>query len=170
MAKIQKITPNLWFNTEAEDAANFYTSVFRNSAIKRISRYTEAGHEIHKKESGSVMTVEFILDGHDFVALNGGPEFKFSEAISFVVNCDNQKEIDFYWDKLSDGGDEAAQQCGWLKDKFGLSWQIVPKKLSDLMADSDRETASRVMDVMLKMKKLNITELEAAAAHEPAGR
>jgi predicted 3-demethylubiquinone-9 3-methyltransferase (glyoxalase superfamily) len=162
MAKIQKITPNLWFDSNAEDAANFYVSIFKNSGIKRISRYTKAGHDVHKRTAGSVMTVEFTLEGENFVALNGGPEFKFSEAVSFVVNCESQKEIDFYWDKLSAGGDMRAQQCGWLKDKFGLSWQITPTRLSDLMADPDREKAERAMEAMLKMKKISIEELEAA--------
>lgn len=166
MATIKKITPNLWFDTEAEDAAKFYTSIFKRSKISRVSRYTNAGKEIHKKEPGSVMTVEFVLAGQSFVALNGGPDFKFNESISFAINCDDQKEIDYFWDKLSSGGDPKAQQCGWLKDKFGLSWQIVPEVLDELMADEDHEKVERTVDAMFKMKKLNIEELEAAAAGE----
>jgi predicted 3-demethylubiquinone-9 3-methyltransferase (glyoxalase superfamily) len=166
MATIKKITPNLWFNTEAEDAAKFYTSIFKKSKIGRVSRYTNAGKEIHKKEPGSVMTVEFLLEGQSFVALNGGPDFKFNESISFVINCDDQKEIDYFWDKLSSGGDPKAQQCGWLKDKFGLSWQVVPEVLEELMMDEDHEKVERTFDAMMKMKKLNIEELESAAAGE----
>jgi predicted 3-demethylubiquinone-9 3-methyltransferase (glyoxalase superfamily) len=164
MAKLEKITPNLWFDSNAEEAVALYTSIFKNSGVDRVTYYTKAGHDIHKKEEGTVLTVEFNLGGQKFVALNGGPEFKFTEAVSFVVNCEDQKEIDYYWDKLSKGGDPSAQQCGWLKDKFGLSWQIVPTRLADLLADEDREKATRVMDVMMRMKKLNIAELEEAGA------
>jgi predicted 3-demethylubiquinone-9 3-methyltransferase (glyoxalase superfamily) len=164
MAAIQKITPSLWFDSNAEEAVNYYVSIFKNSSIKRTSHYTKAGQEIHKQKPGSVLTIEFELEGQNFVALNGGPVFKFSEAISFVVNCKTQKEIDFYWDKLSKGGDPSAQQCGWLKDKFGLSWQIVPEILADLMASSDSEKTERAMDAMLKMKKIDIEELEAATS------
>ena len=126
MATMQKITSNLWFDGQAEDAAKFYTSVFKNSSIGRISRYGKEGYDIHKMPEGTVMTVEFELDGQPFVVLHGGPVFKFNEAVSFVVNCDSQTEIDYYWEKLSQGGDKQAQQCGWLKDKYGLSWQVVP--------------------------------------------
>lgn len=162
MAKIEKITPNLWFDSEAEEAAKYYTSIFKNSGIDRVTGYTKAGQEIHKKQPGSVMTVEFNLEGQKFVALNGGPYFKFNESISFIVNCENQKEVDYFWEKLSAGGDPKAQQCGWLKDKFGLSWQIVPTALTELMADPDQEKVELAMAAMLKMKKINISELEAA--------
>jgi len=155
---MQKITPFLWFDTEGEDAAKFYTSVFPNSKIGEISRYGSAG----PRPEGTVMTVSFELDGQRFVALNGGPEFTFSEAVSFLVNCDTQDEVDSYWSALSEGGEEGP--CGWLKDKFGLSWQIVPKRLPELLADPDRERAQRVMEAMLKMRKIEVDELERAAA------
>ena len=155
---MQKITPCLWFDTEGEDAATFYTSVFPNSKIGEIARYGSAG----PRPEGTVMTVSFELDGQRFVALNGGPEFAFSEAVSFLVNCDTQDEVDSYWSALSEGGEEGP--CGWLKDKFGLSWQIVPNRLPELLADPDRERAQRVMEAMLKMKKIEVDELERAAA------
>jgi predicted 3-demethylubiquinone-9 3-methyltransferase (glyoxalase superfamily) len=155
---MQKITPFLWFDTEGEDAARFYTSVFPNSKIGEIARYGSAG----PRPEGTVMTVSFELDGQRFVALNGGPEFAFSEAVSFLVNCDTQDEVDSYWSALSEGGEEGP--CGWLKDKFGLSWQIVPNRLPELLADPDRERAQRVMEAMLKMKKIEVDELERAAA------
>jgi predicted 3-demethylubiquinone-9 3-methyltransferase (glyoxalase superfamily) len=155
---MQKITPFLWFDTEGEDAARFYTSVFPNSKIGEIARYGSAG----PRPEGTVMTVSFELDGQRFVALNGGPEFTFSEAVSFLVNCDTQDEVDSYWSALSEGGEEGP--CGWLKDKFGLSWQIVPNRLPELLADPDRERAQRVMEAMLKMKKIEVDELERAAA------
>jgi len=155
---MQKITPFLWFDTEGEDAARFYTSVFPNSKIGEIARYGSAG----PRPEGTVMTVSFELDGQRFVALNGGPEFTFSEAVSFLVNCDTQDEVDSYWSALSEGGEEGP--CGWLKDKFGLSWQIVPKRLPELLADPDRERAQRVMEAMLKMRKIEVDELERAAA------
>ena len=155
---MQKITPFLWFDTEGEDAARFYTSVFPNSTIGEIARYGSAG----PRPEGSVMTVSFELDGQRFVALNGGPEFAFSEAVSFLVNCDTQDEVDSYWSALSEGGEEGP--CGWLKDKFGLSWQIVPNRLPELLADPDRERAQRVMEAMLKMRKIEVDELERAAA------
>lgn len=163
MAK-NRISPCLWFDNQAEEAAKFYTSIFRSSKITRTSHYTEAGKEVHGQEPGSVMTVEFELDGQQFTALNGGPVFKFNEAISLMINCDTQDEIDFYWNKLTAGGDPNAQQCGWLKDKYGVSWQVVPRIIADLMASSDAEKAGRVMEAMLQMKKLDIAELEAAAA------
>ena len=156
---IQKINPNLWFDTEAEDAAKFYTSIFKDSSIDKITRYPAVGQEIHQKAPGSVMTVEFTLQGQKYVALNGGPHFKFNESISFVINCKDQKEVDYYWEKLSEGGDPRAQQCGWLKDKFGLSWQVVPKGMSELFSDPDKEKRERAMASMLKMKKLDINEL-----------
>jgi predicted 3-demethylubiquinone-9 3-methyltransferase (glyoxalase superfamily) len=157
---MQKITPCLWFDSEAEEAAKLYTSIFKNSKIGRISRYGEAGKEIHGREAGSVMTVEFELNGQKFLALNGGPIFKFNEAVSFTVNCESQEEVDYYWEKLSEGGEEGP--CGWLKDKYGLSWQIVPAVLGELMSGSDREKSERVMGAMLQMKKLDIEKLESA--------
>src|SRR5688572_25442523 len=139
MAKLEKITPNLWFDSQAEEAAKFYTSIFKNSGIDKITRYPAAGQEIHQQKPGSVMTVEFNLEGQKFVGLNAGPIFKFNEAISFIVNCETQQEVDYFWGKLSQGGDPKAQQCGWLKDKFGLSWQIVPTALNKLLEDADTE-------------------------------
>ena len=164
MPLIQKITPCLWFDDQAEEAVEFYTSVFRNSKIVKVARYGEAGREIHGKPAGTVMTVVFELDGQAFTALNGGPIFKFNEAISFQVFCDTQEEVDYYWDKLSEGGDEKAQQCGWLKDKYGLSWQVVPRVLPEMLTDSDSEKSGRVMNAMLQMKKLEIDELTRAYA------
>ena len=164
MQHIQKITPCLWFDHQAEEAVAFYTEIFRNSKIGRIARYGEAGREIHGKPPGTVMTVAFELDGQPFTALNGGPVFKFNEAISLNVNCDTQEEIDYYWTKLSEGGDEKAQQCGWLKDKYGVSWQVVPTVLSEMASDSNPEKSGRVMEVILKMKKINIAELKRAYA------
>jgi predicted 3-demethylubiquinone-9 3-methyltransferase (glyoxalase superfamily) len=156
---MQKITPCLWFDTEGEVAARFYTSVFPNSWIVDVARYGEAG----PRAEGTVMTVTFELDGEEFVALNGGPEFTFNEAISFQVSCEDQEEVDAFWSKLSEGGEEGP--CGWLKDKFGVSWQIVPTVLPKLLGDADREKSQRVMAAMLKMKKIEIGELERAAAH-----
>jgi predicted 3-demethylubiquinone-9 3-methyltransferase (glyoxalase superfamily) len=164
MRQIQKISPCLWFDHQAEEAASFYTSIFRNSKIGRVSRYGEAGREIHRKPPGSVMTVAFELDGQAFTALNGGPIFKFNEAISLQVNCETQEEIDYYWEKLGAGGDEKAQQCGWLKDKYGVSWQIVPTVLPEMASDPDPSKSGRVMEAMLKMKKINIDELKRAHA------
>ena len=155
---MQKITPCLWFDTEGEEAATFYTSVFPNSRILEVARYGSAG----PRPEGTVMTVSFELDGQKFLALNGGPEFTFSEAISFQVDSETQEEVDAYWSKLSAGGE--AGPCGWLKDKFGLSWQIVPNRLPELLADPDRERAQRVMEAMLKMRKIEVDELERAAA------
>jgi predicted 3-demethylubiquinone-9 3-methyltransferase (glyoxalase superfamily) len=155
---MQKITPCLWFDTEGEEAANFYTSVFPNSKIVDVSRSGEAG----PRPEGTVMVVSFELDGQKFTALNGGPEFTFSEAISFQVSCENQAEVDAFWSKLSDGGEDGP--CGWLKDKFGVSWQIIPTALPRLLGDPDREKAKRVMQAMLQMKKIEIDELERAAA------
>jgi predicted 3-demethylubiquinone-9 3-methyltransferase (glyoxalase superfamily) len=163
MPKTQRITPCLWFDSEAEEAAKFYTGIFKNSRILRVSRYGDAGREIHGKPAGTVMTVEFELDGQTFTALNGGPVFKFNEAISLQVSCETQEEVDDYWDRLSEGGDRSAQQCGWLKDRYGASWQIVPTVLPRLLADPDAEKAQRVMAAMLQMKKIQIDELERAA-------
>lgn len=160
----QRISPCLWFDSQAEEAAKFYTGIFKNSKIGRISRYGEAGHEIHKQRAGTVMTVEFELDGQTFTALNGGPVFKFNEAISLQVNCKNQEEVDYYWQKLSKGGDIKAQQCGWLKDKYGVSWQVVPTALPEMMTDADPAKSEKVMSAVLQMKKLDIEELERAYA------
>jgi predicted 3-demethylubiquinone-9 3-methyltransferase (glyoxalase superfamily) len=154
---MQKITPCLWFDTEGEEAAKFYTSLFPNSRIVDVSRYGEAG----PRPAGTVMTVDFELDGQKFVSLNGGPNFTFNEAISFQVSCANQEEVDTYWSTLSEGGEEGP--CGWLKDRFGVSWQIVPDRLVELLNDPDREKSQRVMQAMLSMKKIEIGELEEAA-------
>ena len=162
MQVIQKITPCLWFDDQAEEAVKFYTVIFRNSKIVNIARYGEAGREIHRKPAGSVMTVVFELDGQPFTALNGGPVFKFNEAISFQINCETQEEVDYYWEKLSEGGDEKAQQCGWLKDKYGVSWQVVPKVLPEMLSNPDSEKSQRAMKAMLQMKKIDIAELERA--------
>jgi predicted 3-demethylubiquinone-9 3-methyltransferase (glyoxalase superfamily) len=157
-----KITPCLWFDDQAEEAANFYIGIFKNSKITAISRYPDAGREIHGKPAGTVMVVAFELDGQPFTALNGGPQFKFDQAISFQIECATQEEVDYFWGKLSEGGDPAAQQCGWLKDKFGLSWQVVPKILPELLADSDTAKAQRTFEALLRMKKLDIPTLQSA--------
>jgi predicted 3-demethylubiquinone-9 3-methyltransferase (glyoxalase superfamily) len=162
MPQAQKITPCLWFDDQAEDAANFYTSVFKDSRIVEVSRYGEAGKEIHGRPAGSVMTVELELNGQRFTALNGGPIFKFNEAVSFQVGCETQEEVDYYWEKLSAGGDEKAQQCGWLKDRYGLSWQVIPNILNELVKDPESEKSQRAMNAMLQMKKLDIAELKRA--------
>ncbi|HEX9443869.1 MAG TPA: VOC family protein [Candidatus Binatia bacterium] len=159
---MQKITPCLWFDSNAEEAAQFYTSIFKNSKIRHISRYTEAGYEIHRRPAGTAMTVEFELDGQTFTALNGGPVFKFNEAISFQVSCASQEEVDYYWEKLAEGGDKKAQQCGWLKDKYGVSWQIVPKALVEMLQDKDAGKSGRVMQAMLQMTKIDIPTLTRA--------
>ena len=159
---IAKIVPNLWFASQAEEAARFYTALFPNSGIGRITRYGKAGHDMHRLEEGTVMTVEFTLNGQDFLALNGGPLFTFSEAISFIIQCETQEEADSYWDKLTEGGDPDAQQCGWLKDKFGVSWQVIPTEFNELMNDPDPEKSERVMEAMLQMKKLDIATLKKA--------
>jgi predicted 3-demethylubiquinone-9 3-methyltransferase (glyoxalase superfamily) len=160
----QRISPCLWFDNDAENAARFYTEIFKNSRILRVTRYSKAGVEVHHRPSGSVMTVSFELDGQPFTALNGGPMFKFNEAISLQVNCATQVEIDYYWEKLSAGGDPKAQQCGWLKDRFGLSWQVVPDFLDDLFKDENSSGAQRAMDAMLKMKKIDIAVIRRAHA------
>lgn len=162
MKHIRKITPCLWFDDQAEEAAKFYTSIFKNSRIVEITRYGEAGRDVHQKPAGSVMTVAFELDGTSFTALNGGPVFTFNESISFEVSCESQEEVDYFWEKLSEGGDESAQQCGWLKDKFGVSWQVVPSMLNDLITNHESEKSERAMEAMLKMKKLDIAELQRA--------
>jgi len=162
MKILQKIAPCLWFDEQAEEAAKFYTSIFRNSKVLNITRYGEAGHEIHGRAAGTVMTVLFELEGQLFTALNGGPLFKFNEAISFQINCETQKEVDYYWEKLSKGGDKKAQQCGWLKDKFSVSWQVVPTALNEMVSDPDSEKSQRAMTAMLQMKKLDIGKLKKA--------
>lgn len=157
MTKIkQKITPFLWFDDNAEEAMTFYISIFKNSKVLTVNRYGEAG----PGQKGTVMVANFLLDGQEFTALNGGPKFKFTEAISFVVTCQSQEEVDHYWEKLSEGGNESM--CGWLKDKYGLSWQIVPTALIELMSDPDPKKSKRVMTAMLQMKKIIITDLEKA--------
>jgi predicted 3-demethylubiquinone-9 3-methyltransferase (glyoxalase superfamily) len=157
---MKKIFPNLWYDDQAEEAANFYTSIFKNSRVIATTRYPRAAEEVSGKRAGSVMTVEFELDGERFVALNGGPDFKFNESISFVVECEDQAEIDYFWGKLTEGGEESV--CGWLKDKFGLSWQIVPKALGDMLKDPDGEKVEAVTATFLKMKKLEIEPLRRA--------
>lgn len=164
MRAIQKISPFMWFDNQAEEAAKFYTGIFKNSQVTTVTHYGNAGTEIHGRPPGSVMTVAFELEGQSFVALNGGPVFQFNEAISFVVNCDTQDEIDYYWDKLSQCGDENAKQCGWLKDKYGASWQVVPRLLIELLTDEDKARADRAMAAMMKMKKIDIETLKRATA------
>jgi predicted 3-demethylubiquinone-9 3-methyltransferase (glyoxalase superfamily) len=161
---MNKITPFLWFDNQAEEAARFYVSVFKNSKITDVARYGDEGAKASGQPKGSAMTVAFQLDGQEFVALNGGPHFKFSEAVSFVVNCQTQAEVDHFWEKLSAGGDDKAQQCGWLKDKYGLSWQIVPTVLGEMLQDTNANKSGRVMQAMLQMKKLDIATLKKAYA------
>ena len=158
----QKLMPCLWFDTEAEAAAKHYVAIFKNSKLGTVSRYGKAGQDVHGKAPGSVMTAEFELDGQKFLALNGGPQFKFSEAISFQIFCETQAEVDHFWSKLSEGGQEGP--CGWLKDRFGLSWQVVPKVLPELLRDQNAEKGQRVMKAMLQMRKLDIAALKQAAA------
>jgi predicted 3-demethylubiquinone-9 3-methyltransferase (glyoxalase superfamily) len=157
---MQKITTCLWYDDKAEEAANFYVSIFKNSKIGDILRYGESASKVAGRPTGSVLTVEFQLDGRDFTALNGGPVFKFTEAVSLVVNCETQEEIDSYWEKLLEGGVES--QCGWLKDKYGLSWQVVPTVLAEMLQDKDPEKSERAMGAMLEMKKLDIAKLKQA--------
>ncbi|NPC54059.1 VOC family protein [Caenimonas soli] len=157
-----KIAPCLWFDNQGEEAAKFYTGIFKDSKIVAVSRYGEAGQEIHGQKPGTVMTVAFELEGQSFTALNGGPVFKFNEAISLQISCESQEEVDHYWNKLSAGGDEKAQQCGWLKDRFGVSWQVVPRALVEMLLDTDAGKSQRAMTAMLKMKKLDIAELKRA--------
>ena len=156
------ITPCLWFDRQAEEAAHLYVSIFPESKITSVGRFPDAGEEIHGGKPGSVMAVSFELTGRPFTALNGGPLFRFNEAISLQVPCDSQDEIDFFWKKLSEGGDPEAQQCGWLKDRFGVSWQVFPAQLDDWLADTNRDKAARVMSVMLKMKKMDLETLRRA--------
>ena len=164
MHSIQKITPFLWFSGRAEEAAEFYVGIFRNSKICSIARYTEAGQEQHRQPPGSVMTVAVKLDGQDFTLLNGGPVFQFTPAISFVINCESQEEIDHFWNQLSEGGAPEARQCGWLADKFGLSWQVVPTALPAMLMDADTEKAGRVMTALMGMKKIDLAALKKAYA------
>jgi predicted 3-demethylubiquinone-9 3-methyltransferase (glyoxalase superfamily) len=157
---MQGITPCLWFDDDAEEAVKFYTSVFKRSKVGKIARYGKAGYEIHGRPEGTVLTIEFELNGQTFTALNGGPIFKFNEAISFQVMCKSQKEVDYYWEKLSKGGEKG--QCGWLKDKYGVSWQIVPTVLSKMLKGKDAKFSDRVMKALLQMKKLDIKRLQQA--------
>jgi predicted 3-demethylubiquinone-9 3-methyltransferase (glyoxalase superfamily) len=162
---MQEITPFLWFDNQAEEAAKFYVSIFKNSKIDKITRYPNEAAEKIEREPGSVMTVQFTLNGVEFVALNAGPQFKFNESVSFVVNCETQEEIDYYWEKLSaDGGSTNA--CSWLKDKFGLSWQVQPRLLIKMLADPDKAKAERVTNAMMEMDKIDIDKLKAAYAGE----
>jgi predicted 3-demethylubiquinone-9 3-methyltransferase (glyoxalase superfamily) len=163
MPTTQRITPMLWFDDQAEEAVAFYTSIFKNSRISTSSKYTEEAEKAAGRPAGSVMTISFVLDGQEFTALNGGPHFKFNEAISLVVRCRNQEEVDYYWDRLSAGGDPRAQQCGWLKDKFGVSWQVVPDRAMELLSDADPEKGRRAMAAILKMKKIDLAEVQRAA-------
>lgn len=160
--KIQKITPNLWFNTQAEEAVQFYVSVFQDAKIGRMTRYSKEGFEIHGMPEGAVMTIEFQIEGQEFLALNGGEAFTFNEAVSFIINCASQEEVEYYWGKLTEGGDESAQVCGWLKDKFGVSWQVVPIQLNEMLMDEDSTKTDRVMRALLQMKKLELSELQKA--------
>jgi predicted 3-demethylubiquinone-9 3-methyltransferase (glyoxalase superfamily) len=163
MPNVNKIVPCLWFDSQAEEAAKYYVSIFgKNSRIRTVTHYTEAGKEIHGQKPGTVLTVVFELEGQAVTALNGGPQFKFNEAVSLQVMCDSQAEIDRFWQALSAGGDERAQQCGWLKDKYGLSWQIVPRMMEELFSDNDPARSGNVMNAMLKMKKLDSAALQSA--------
>jgi predicted 3-demethylubiquinone-9 3-methyltransferase (glyoxalase superfamily) len=157
----QRITPNLWFDTEAEEAAEFYTSIFENSRVVEVARYPEGA----PRPAGTVMTVAFELDGQRFVGINGGPEFEFDEAVSFQVNCETQEEVDYYWERLGEGGEEGP--CGWLKDRYGLSWQVTPTGMDELFADPDPGRSKRAMEAMLKMRKLDVEELRRAADGVP---
>ena len=159
---MQKISPCLWFDDNAEDAVKFYVSIFKNSKVGNVTRYGKEGYEIHKKKEGSVMTIDFEIEGQKFLALNGGPIFKFNEAISFQIYCDTQEEIDYYWEKLTEGGDKNAQVCGWLKDKFGVSWQVVPIAMIKMLQDKDSMKTERLMKAMLQMHKLDIDALTKA--------
>lgn len=163
MAITHRICPCLWFDDQGEEAARFYTDIFPNSRITAITRYGEVGKEVHGQPAGSVMTVAFELDGQPFTALNGGPAFTFNEAVSLQVVCKDQQEIDYYWEKLAAGGDPGAQVCGWLKDRYGVSWQVVPDGMDELFADETSPGSQRAMEALLHMKKLDVAELWAAA-------
>ncbi|KAL2131973.1 hypothetical protein VTI74DRAFT_4374 [Chaetomium olivicolor] len=160
------LTTCLWFDGQAEDAAAFYTSIFPNSKTGHVQRYTDAGKEFHGQQPGSVLVIEFELDGHRFVGLNGGPKFKFNEAVSFQIDCANQDEVDYYWEKLGEGGDPAKRQCGWIADKYGVSWQVVPTRLKQLLASENEEVVTRVTTAMMGSKKFDIAALEKAARGE----
>jgi len=162
MSSLLKITPNLWFDHQAEEAAAFYTSIFKNSTIKRTTRYGKAGFNKHGKTAGTVMSVEFSIEGQTLIALNGGPRFKFNESVSFIVNCDSQDEINYYWSRLSEDTDPDAQKCGWIKDKYGLSWQIVPAVLHDMIRDPDSIKTQNVINELFKMSKIDIATLKEA--------
>ena len=162
MAKVHDIVPCLWFESQAEEAAQYYTGIFKNGRVTKVTRYSEVGQEAHHRPPGSVMTVEFEINGKTFTALNGGPEFKFNEAISLQVMCEDQKEVDYYWEKLRAGGDPSAQVCGWLKDKYGLSWQIIPEEMLKLVEDQTRENGKRAFAAMMKMKKIDLAAIKAA--------
>ena len=164
MALSKQITPCLWFDNQAEDAAKFYVGIFPNSKIVTTTRYGQAGHEVHGRQAGSVMTVEFELDGQTFTALNGGPLFKLNEAISFQVFCEDQEELDRYWAKLTEGGDPKAQQCGWLKDQFGVSWQVAPLGMAEMLREPGSPGAARAMTAIMQMKKIDIAALKRAFA------
>jgi predicted 3-demethylubiquinone-9 3-methyltransferase (glyoxalase superfamily) len=162
MSRLRKITPCLWFDDDAEDAVAFYTGIFENSRIIEVSRYGKAGQDVHGHKPGSVMTIAFELDGQTFTALNGGPQFKFNEAISLQVACTSQQEIDYFWQRLTEGGDPKAQQCGWLRDRFGVSWQVFPERLMDMFADAGSAKAERAFAAMMQMKKFDLAALERA--------
>jgi predicted 3-demethylubiquinone-9 3-methyltransferase (glyoxalase superfamily) len=164
---MQKVVVNFWFDDQAEEAARFYTSIFKNSRILNTTKYPEAARAVSGKPAGSVMTVDFELDGQKFVALNGGPEFKFNESISLIVECEDQQEIDYYWEKLTAGGEESV--CGWLKDRFGVSWQVVPKKLDEMLRDNDQTKVEAVTAAFLSMRKLDLPTIERAYAGQPVG-
>ena len=164
MSITPRIRPCLWFDDQGEEAARFYTGIFPNSRIVATTRFSEAGFEIHKRPAGSVMTVTFELDGHQFTALNGGPLFTFNEAVSLEVHCKSQEEVDYYWERLGEGGDPAARQCGWLKDRFGVSWQVIPTAMERMFEDPDSPATQRAMNAMLQMEKLDLAELERAYA------
>jgi predicted 3-demethylubiquinone-9 3-methyltransferase (glyoxalase superfamily) len=158
----QRLTPCLWFDSQAEEAANYYVGIFKNSRITAMTRYSSAGQEFHHRPPGSVMVVSFELDGHSFTALNGGPLFTFNEAVSFQVNCETQEEIDYYWERLTADGDPKAQQCGWLKDRFGLSWQVVPAGMEEMLKNAESPGAQRAMNAMMQMKKIHMNALQQA--------
>jgi len=162
MAKVHDIVPCLWFDNQAEEAAQYYIDIFKTGKVNKIMRYSEVGQEMHHRPPGSVLMVEFELNGKTFTALNGGPQFKFNEAVSLQVMCEDQKEVDYYWDKLGAGGDRSAQQCGWLKDKYGLSWQIVPVEMLKLIEDQTKDSGKRAMAAMMKMKKIDLATIKAA--------
>ena len=164
MQNLDAITPCLWFDNQAEEAARFYAGIFKNSRIVSTTRYGEAGRDIHRQEPGTVLAVAFELDGQPFTALNGGPIFKFNEAISFQIHCKTQEELDYYWQKLSEGGDENAQQCGWLKDRYGVSWQVIPTLLLDMLNDPEQARSQRAMTAMLQMKKIDLEALKRVCA------